>query len=105
MNTETEPPQIIARAFDSEPCVLYAVEMQSSGRHVNVCRDLPARPIIGWPIEDAFDYDVDDFTKLWAAYSDNRKDELATLYAELRTRPRRFVTALESRPEQPEGKQ
>src|SRR5688572_23659024 len=51
-----EPPQIIARAFDDEPCVLYAVQIQASGRHVNVCRELPARPVIGWPVTHAFDY-------------------------------------------------
>lgn len=89
-----QPPQIIARAFDSEPVVLYAVEMQPNGRHVNVCRELPARPVIGWPVADAFDYDVDDFANLWAAYSEGRRDDLARLYDDMRTRPREYIKAL-----------
>lgn len=92
--SNAEPPQIIVRAYDDEPHVLYAVRVQPSGRHVNVCRDLPARPIIGWPIEDAFDYDIDDFAALHHAYNEGRKDDLKRLYQELRERPRNYLVNL-----------
>lgn len=90
------PPQIIARAFDNEPCVLFALAMQSSGRHVNVSGSFPPPSYIGWPLEDAFDYDIDDFERLREAYSRGNKAELVGLYAQLRERPRRFVEMLNS---------
>jgi hypothetical protein len=87
------PPQIIARAFKNEPVVLYAHELQASGRHVNVDKD-GVKPIIGWPLDDAFDYDIDDFDRLWTAYSSNDAIKLAELYREMRERPKNFVEKL-----------
>lgn len=86
-------PQIIARAFDDEPIVLFAHDLQPSGRHVNVSRHGDEAKI-GWPVADAFDYDIDDFARLWAAYSMNDKIGLAMIYAELRGRKQNYVREL-----------
>lgn len=58
------PPQIIVRAFNDEPAVL-------------------------------FDYDIDDFQRLWEAFSKEDKLELARLYDELRQQPRAFMDLLD----------
>lgn len=91
MTHVSNPPQIIARAFKKEPVVLYALALQPNGRYVNVCRDYPPPSYIGWPLVDAFDYDIDDFTPLWEAYSSEDEDKLDSLYAELENRPKRFL--------------
>lgn len=89
------PPQIIVRAFNDEPAVLFALQMQPSGKHVNVSRKYPPPSYIGWPVSDAFDYDIDDFQRLWEAFSKEDKLELARLYDELRQQPRAFMDLLD----------
>jgi len=88
-----ELPQVIVRAFDDEPVVLFAHCLQPARKHINVSKDGDEAKI-GWPIEDAFDYDADSFSKLEYAYSRGMKFELRNMYAELRARPRQYVDAL-----------
>lgn len=88
-------PQIIVRAFNNEPIVFHALQMHPSGRYVNVSRDYPPLSYIGWPIEDAFDYDIDDFQRLWETFSVGDKDKLSKLYDELRQQPRVFMDLLD----------
>lgn len=95
-SAENMPPQITVRAFGDEPHVLFALEMQSGGRHVNVCGQFPYESYIGWPLDDTFDYDIDDFQQLWEAYSRGDKESLAGFYSELRQRSRRFIDILSS---------
>lgn len=89
------PPQIIVRAFSDEPIILYALQMQPSGKYVNVCRDYPPPSYIGWPVDDAFDYNADDFAALQEAFSEDDKGELLKLYNGLRQQSRTFIDLLD----------
>ena len=88
-----EFPSIIVSTFGGEPQVLYAIALQANGRYVNVGRVPPHSPI-GWPIKDAFDYDVESYAQLVKAFEAEDTGRLAELYAELQSRPRKFVETL-----------
>lgn len=99
MNQSSDrPPQIIARGFDDEPCVLYALEIQTNKLYVNVSREFPPPSYLGWPITHAFDYDIDDFQRLWETYNEGHREALTALYDQLNRQPKQFIDVLNSPP-------
>ena len=87
--------QVICRAYDNEPIVLEAFAIQPKGRAINVRRE-GSEAYLGWSVFDAFDYDIDDFTRLWEAYCAKESDQLQLkqIYNELDHRPRIFLEIL-----------
>lgn len=87
-------PSIIVRTFSDEPKVLYAIGIQDNERYVNVKRELSSDTYLGWPLVDAFDYNVDDYARLVEAFVN--EEGLRTIYDELRARPKRFKATLQA---------
>lgn len=97
-------PLVIVRALGDEPKTLYAVGMQANQCYVNVTSVPPSTAILGWPLGDTFDYDVNCYAELVKAFDAKDADRLTSLYSELCAKPKEFVSGFTSTPVLPVAK-
>lgn len=91
----TDNPKIIARGYNDKPVVLYAIDLDK--RHIGVAPRPCLTAVIGWPVNDAFDYDEDDWKVVSEAYESDDRATLTARYREMERRSKRFIDVLMQR--------